>query len=119
MSDITVTIASFRDAYRAYAVEQGNDAYAAGLAAQEAAESTSVEGAASAQNVEDVVYISPAAAELYIAQVGKTQRVGARPRVEAYERAQSATAGLAAPDREPGEAPSADTDGPYTIEESK
>lgn len=75
MSDILINTSSFNQAYRAYAVEQGNDPVQGQAKAKDVANHTASAAALSLENAVDVAYVSPEAARLYAQQVKQRRKV--------------------------------------------
>jgi|GEM_PF-6002637 len=95
MPDVPITSASFNQAYRAYAVEQGNDVGQATQKSSDTANSTSAAGAQSESAVvgEDVaITISPEATRLYAESLKRRTTVQAAEEHSPVGDTESATA---------------------------
>jgi len=92
MPDITYNVASFTQAYRSYAVEQGNDIHASDVRTNQIKSDLENIAAVARANGSDVLFISPEAARMYAEQLRQQKTVQARPRVENRRNVARATA---------------------------
>lgn len=82
MPDITYNVASFTQAYRQYAVEQGSDVHALDVRNNQLnTDAVDAKVASEAHGV-DVLTISPLAARMYAERITRQRRVETRPQVE-------------------------------------
>lgn len=75
MSDMPINTSSFNQAYRAYAVEQGNDPTQGQMKAKEVASQTASTASLAMEGALDAAYVSPAAARLYAEQLRQRRKV--------------------------------------------
>ncbi len=84
MSDLTVNVGSFTQAYREFAVEQGNSTFEAGVRAAETSDLASETKAVAVSEAGDALYITAAAAKMYAEQAQDKKQVRRRPSVGGY-----------------------------------
>jgi hypothetical protein len=75
MSDIPINTSSFNQAYRAYAVEQGNDPVQGRTKAKDVANQTASTASLASEHAMDVAYVSPEAARMYAQQLKQRRKV--------------------------------------------
>lgn len=92
MSDIPINTSSFNQAYRAYAIEQGNDPKQGQLKAKDVANQNASSAILAMEDAVDAAYVSPEASRLYAAQLRQRRKVNEAKHTEASHRAYSGTA---------------------------